>query len=650
METQPFPVKRVTLYTAGVGLFEHETQATGVQTVSFRLEEAQLKDVLKSLVVQDASASSTVRISYPTREPRSKTLESFAVRINGPSSVEEILTGLAGAEVEIGLDPPVQGRLVGIVPEDVENENRAPRTVVHLQSSKGIFKVNLPEGVPIKLKDERLQEDLERALRFLFQSLDENRTILEAIYEGSGERPIRASYVTGAPIWKTSYRLDLSDSKLKMEGWAVVENPTDSDWEGIELNLVSGRPVSFIQDLATPRWITRHEVAIHEEQAPPPVVYAEAMPAPAPMMSAPRAKTSKRMMVMEDSEERDEFMDSDSLGGVRMDDGPAPAAEGGKAGELIKFSLKERVHLPRRKSAMLPILGGTLEGEKIIVRPKNWSEPNPLAGVRLKNTFGFRLPPGPVTVYDNGLFAGDALSDGIGEDDKRILTYAQDLTVLTEVKTQVQNFIKGYKAVKGYIYTRVTRQWETVYSAVNKDQKEKILLIEHSLDKSRKLVEPEKALETTLAEYRFQIKIAPKASGTLKVVETRLEEESIMLGQGTAYSLTSLSNSPGIKDDIKKALLGLANIKNQIDTLEKKKQETVNQYNAIGTVQERYRNNLESVGRDSLEGKSFLKKLMDSEARWETLGKEIENLDKEIEERKQAFAVETEKLSFDYYL
>jgi len=36
-----------------------------------------------------------------------------------------------------------------------------------------------------------------------------------------------------------------------------VENTSDSDWDKVELTLVSGRPISFIQDLYTPLYMPR---------------------------------------------------------------------------------------------------------------------------------------------------------------------------------------------------------------------------------------------------------------------------------------------------------------------------------------------------------------------------------------------------------
>ena len=36
-----------------------------------------------------------------------------------------------------------------------------------------------------------------------------------------------------------------------------MENQTDNDWNNVELSLVSGRPISFIQDLYRPLYVPR---------------------------------------------------------------------------------------------------------------------------------------------------------------------------------------------------------------------------------------------------------------------------------------------------------------------------------------------------------------------------------------------------------
>src|SRR5258708_31211206 len=70
---------------------------------------------------------------------------------------------------------------------------------------------------------------------------------------GSGERGLLVSYTAEAPIWKTTYRLVLDPAhKPLLQGWAIVDNTTANEWDGVELSLVAGMPVSFIQNLSQP--------------------------------------------------------------------------------------------------------------------------------------------------------------------------------------------------------------------------------------------------------------------------------------------------------------------------------------------------------------------------------------------------------------
>ena len=70
-----------------------------------------------------------------------------------------------------------------------------------------------------------------------------------------------------------------------LQGWAVVENQTDNDWNNVELSLVSGRPISFIQDLYQPLYVPR------------PVVQPRTRPAFMPRRSTPpfRRPTTTRI-------------------------------------------------------------------------------------------------------------------------------------------------------------------------------------------------------------------------------------------------------------------------------------------------------------------------------------------------------------------
>jgi hypothetical protein len=43
----------------------------------------------------------------------------------------------------------------------------------------------------------------------------------------------------------TAFRGRATVSKPYLQGWAVVENPSDEDWREVKMALVSGRPIPF---------------------------------------------------------------------------------------------------------------------------------------------------------------------------------------------------------------------------------------------------------------------------------------------------------------------------------------------------------------------------------------------------------------------
>jgi len=79
-----------------------------------------------------------------------------------------------------------------------------------------------------------------------------------------GTRRVRVAWATQTPAWRVSYRLVLpatdDEGPGHLSGWAVVDNTTARDWEGVELTLATAEPLSFAVDLRTPRYVERPDV------------------------------------------------------------------------------------------------------------------------------------------------------------------------------------------------------------------------------------------------------------------------------------------------------------------------------------------------------------------------------------------------------
>src|SRR5262249_15186497 len=103
-----------------------------------------------------------------------------------------------------------------------------------------------------------IESEFRRALDVLALSHDSQKKAVSLHFAGEGQRKVQVGYVIEAPIWKTSYRLVLAEKeKPYLQGWALVENPTDEDWAGVKMALISGRPISFKMDLYNPLYINR---------------------------------------------------------------------------------------------------------------------------------------------------------------------------------------------------------------------------------------------------------------------------------------------------------------------------------------------------------------------------------------------------------
>ena len=133
-----------------------------------------------------------------------------------------------------------------------------------------------------------------------------------------------------------------------------------------------------------------------------------------------------------------------------------------------------------------------------------------MLGLKLKNTSGLHLMQGPITVYEGSNYAGDSRILDIQPNEERLLSYAIDLG--TEVNPVASNDNGRYtmiKAVKGAIETTTKIRETKTYTIANRNDAERVVLVEHPVRNEFTLVNTDKPAETASDFYRFQVKVAP---------------------------------------------------------------------------------------------------------------------------------------------
>src|SRR5260370_13304105 len=117
--------------------------------------------------------------------------------------------------------------------------------------------------------------------------------------------------------------------------------------------------------------------------------------------------------------------------------------------------MEEAVTLPRQKAALLPIVTKDVEGERVSIYNERTHPKFPLLGFNFHNTTGMHLTQGPITVYEGGIYAGDARILDLQKDEKRLLSYAIDLgTEVQAVPHSDNGKLTAVKILKGILHTQ----------------------------------------------------------------------------------------------------------------------------------------------------------------------------------------------------
>src|SRR5262249_44600476 len=132
----------------------------------------------------------------------------------------------------------------------------------------------------------------------------------------------------------------------------------------------------------------------------------------------------------------------------------------------------------------------------------------PLIGLQFKNTSSQTLTQGPVTVYEDGKYGGDARLPDLQPGEERLLSFAVDLgtEVQSETKTAPTE-VKAVKLVQGTLHvTRKVRITRT-YLIKNRSKQDRTVIVEHPYHADWTLVSPSKPKERSRDVYRIHVSV-----------------------------------------------------------------------------------------------------------------------------------------------
>ena len=184
-------------------------------------------------------------------------------------------------------------------------------------------------------------------------------------------------------------------------------------------------------------------------------------------------------------------------GGVRVVDQPSDKAKGqpqpttptaptdGDAIGTSHFDSPTAMSVPRGSSAMVSILKTSADGEVVYFYDRESLRGNgtyPFRSIRIRNPTDSALETGPVTVFGEGRFIGEGLSEPIPAKSIAFIPFALDRQLVVETKASSHDTIQRILAVqRGVFSAEVRHTRKTVYTVFNRSAEKVTLYLRHTL-------------------------------------------------------------------------------------------------------------------------------------------------------------------------
>jgi hypothetical protein len=500
------PLKNVRLYETGVGYFERSGRVDGTQSLSLPVPTSHLDDALKTLVVIGTDGKTSVAgVEFGSSiTPNMGRALAGLPATDGAITYPSLLRSMKGGNVELRTArESVRGRIVDVL-EAADSEASAAclpleakaagddkpaegaatiplrcvqdrqTTVLLFTADAEVRRFRSSEIVGVKATDPALAARLGAGLDATSPQGVEAQRKLRVMAQSTGD--VTLGYVAEAPVWRSTYRMVLNGvaDRGVLQGWALIHNDTDEEWKKVHVDLVNGRPDSFLFPLAAPRYGRRELVTPQETLSTKPQLLGQTTDS----LWGDEIGESYGVGglglsgVGEGGGGRGEGIGLGSIGtighgsGTGTGDGSSTVlsvgdlaavaqAEGAEAGALFRYSLGAPIDLRPHGSALVPFLQQSIAARRIV-----WFTQPGDAGrsaARIKNDTQQTLPAGTIAFFEAGGFAGEAMLDRLKPGESRTLAFAAELDVevdetahATSEDTQLVTF-EGDDIVEHYI-------------------------------------------------------------------------------------------------------------------------------------------------------------------------------------------------------
>jgi hypothetical protein len=248
-----------------------------------------------------------------------------------------------------------------------------------------------------------------------------------------------------------------------------------------------------------------------------------------------------------------------------------------------------------------------------------------------------KLPAGPITVFDGGSYGGDSLMEFFPENEKRLISYGEDLSVTGSVVRSDTRTLSAV-TVAGGVMT-ITRKQSHIwtYHVRNASGEAKTLIVEHPVTGGTTLREGQTFTERTAAVYRFRNALAPGRDLEFTVTEEAPVSERVVLSHFTPDNYLSYSSSQEIPRSVQEALRKAMELKSLAENAQNALAGLEARRTRLAGEQDRIRRNLEAAGSQTQQGMEYLRRMTEMDREFDSLASQIETAQIQVQDTRNAY-------------
>ena len=549
------------------------------------------------------------------------------------------------------------GRLI-LVQEENE-ETHEPKSLV-IATEEGIKSVSVKKIKVLKIHDEKLVKEFQKSIfNYTWDKDKEREVIISFTPQPDTEKTkIFIGYLIQMPVWKISYRLRVqSEEDIRISGWVIVENESNEDWNQMDLQLISGNPISFIYDQETFVQLTRSDFTPAPPKAAGPVIaqatlgsendeyasgsggglefskrsmarkaglMAAAAPAPPPgmPMSAPKPMMKEQWLgdvaaepeMYFDAEKRDELM-SQMVDAIQETDKDIKTGS-----DYYVYTKKSKITIPSKEKSLIPLINEQIKAKKILYHKNTMINPSPYQAIELTNNTDFPFEHGPVMIFSESNPIGQSILEKTNIGQSRVLSYALEDRLRIYYKSEITNYSEytyGFYPEKKLLIQRRFKYEKIEIRIINFLNEPSKLIIDYYPEEELELEKDllSKSLEVTKEENHYRVKLDP--------VQKSIEKYSLQFRKElvTNVSFESLDKklvlniSPeNLNESMKSSLISFIETQDKLRQLTNELSTLRSRMNSITNDEDRIQKNIMSLSNrkeDERTRNTFIQKLED---------------------------------------